>query len=517
MTTRSLPLALALMAGCAGVAVAEAPQSRPPAPAAVIEQDRDVGTLLSRAEDDRAAFQAAIDTVPPGGQAVISVPDIGRPWRLPGAYLDPGDRHITWDVDPGVTINDGKPVEWMRLNGPVTTGRGVLAYGFGNKDDNTGFRILVGGGGVFANPEAGISGFKDVQEQAYKHERGRAALYMSVSDAGQLGIDGAGIASHDEITLPKDAIQTNVLRVGMFVDAPGTTFPTIKGEPWRYTTRVTGWRSDGPYATALEIDGWYRSNPKGNAAVRETPSVDRKAKTGRVLVNPLNKIWGSNLNLFLNKADAPPFEQTSGAFAEWAVFNNTGADFSPDFQQNIHPLHFYGVDLANNGKNGGGTGFQVRGTQPWEYGFRVKSGRTGFQVEGTRLTDGGTGFATTETTAGGPDVAFAARTMDREGASDSYATIMGKAPELHLGRTTAASTPALVLHSGGGGSSWDARLSAEGGGADDGAAALTVEAGAIVLDARGGPVILRNLPEQADGLPSGALYRDTEGFVKVAP
>ena len=522
MKTRSLSLALAIAAGCVGLAAAEAPlvppgtpPGAPPSPLA-IQRDRNVGALLPGAPDDRAAFQAAIDAVPPGGQAVIAVPDIGRPWRLPGAYLDPGDRSITWAVDPGVTINDGKPVEWMRLNGPVTTGRGVLAYGFGNKDDNTGFRILVGGGGVFASPDAQISGYDTVEEQAYSHERGRAGLYMSVSDAGQLGIDGAGIASHEEITLPKGAVPATVLRVGMFVDAPGTTFPRAGGEPWRYTTRITGWEADGKSATSLEIDGWYRSNPKGDAAVRETPSVDRGAKTGRILVNPLNKVWGSHLNVYLNKEGAPRNERTSGAFAEWAVYNNTGTDFASDFQQNTHPLHFYGIDLANSGGNGGGTAFLARGRQAWEYGFRVKSGRTGFHVDGTRLTDGGTGFATTETAAGGPETAFAARVTDG-GTADQYAEIKGKAPELHLGRTAAASAPALVLHSGGAGSGWDARLSAEGGGKDDGTATLTLEAGTIVLDARGGTVILRNLPAQAGDLPPGALYRDAEGFVKVAP
>ena len=132
----------------------------------------------------------------------------------------------------------------------------------------------------------------------------------------------------------------------------------------------------------------------------------------------------------------------------------------------------------------------------------MKSGRTGFHVDGTPLTDGGTGFATTETAAGGPETAFAARVTDG-GTADQYAEIKGKAPELHLGRTAAASAPALVLHSGGAGSGWDARLSAEGGGQDDGAATLTLEAGTIVLDARGGTVILRNLPARAAGLPRG--------------
>jgi hypothetical protein len=500
---------LALAIGC-GSAAAEVPAG----PA--LPRDRDVGAILADVPSDRAAFEAAIAAVPPGGEAVIAVPDIGRPYRLPGTWLDPGDRHITWSVDPGVTINDGAPVEWLRLNGPVTTGRGLLASGFGNRDDNTGFRILVGGGGVFAHPDAKISGYATVEEQAFSHERGRAGLYMSVSDAGQIGVEGAGIAAHDEITLPKGAVAANALRVGMFVDAPGTTFPTIEGAPWRYTTRITGWKAEGAYATALEIDGWYRSNPKGNGAVRETPSVDRKARTGRILVNPLNKIWGSNLNLYLNEEDAPRYEQTSGAFAEWAVFNDTGADFAPDFQQNTHPLHFYGVDLASNGENGGGTAFQVRGRQAWDYGFRVKSGRTGFQVDGTRLTEGGTGFATTETAAGGPAVAFAARTSDGK-RTDSYAEISGKAPELHLGRATAPSRPSLVLHSGGAGSAWDARLFAEGGGKGDGQATLTIQAGGLVVDAGGGVVVLRNLPSSADGLPAGALYRDGAGFVKIVP
>lgn len=518
MNRRSLLTALVLTIGCGGMAAAQAQrqesQGSGPALAQPAGQNRNVGTFLGGAASDQEAFQDAISAVPRGGAAVIAVPSIGRPYRLPGIYLGVGDRHITWAVDPSVTINNGAPGEWLRLRGPVTTGRGILAYGYGNKNDNTGFRILVGGGGVYARPEAKISGYDTVQEQAHSHERGRAGLYMSVSDAGQIGVDGAGIASHQEITLPPETVRTNALRVGMFVDAPGITFPTIKGQPVRYTTRIVDWKASGGFATSLQIEGWYRSNPRGNEAVRELPSVDRKAKRGRVLINPLNKIWGSNVNLYLNKRDAPTFEKTSAAFAEWAIFNNTGSEFSPDFQQHTHPLHFYGVDLANNGKNGGGTAFQARGTQKWEYGFRVKSGKVGFHVDGTPLTDGEIGFATTSTKTGAVGDAFAARTYDGT-KYDTFAAIKGKVPEIHLGRASRKSNPALVMHSSGAANAYDAKISASGGRKANGTGALTVEAGRIVLDAGQGIVILRNLPTGADGLPEGALYQDAKGFVKI--
>ena len=335
MKTRSLSLALALAAGCAGLAAAEAPLVPPGAPPGappsplVMQRDRNVGALLPGAPDDRAAFQAAIDAVPPGGEAVIAVPDIGRPWRLPGGYLDPGDRSITWAVDPGVTINDGKPVEWMRLNGPVTTGRGVLAYGFGNKDDNTGFRIRIGGGGVFANPDAGISGF-DGRRGAGVPARARAcrALHVGVGRGpdrhrrrrhrlarGDHPAEGGG---PDE-PAPRRHVRRRA----------GDDFPEGGGQPWRYTTRITGWKADGDHATALEIEGWYRSNPKGKEAIRETPSVNRETRTGRILVNPLNKVWGSNLNVYLSKADAPPLRADLGQPSPNGRSSTTPAPTSP--------------------------------------------------------------------------------------------------------------------------------------------------------------------------------------------
>jgi hypothetical protein len=277
--------------------------------------------------------------------------------------------------------------------------------------------------------------------------------------------------------------------------------PTSEGEPLS--------------TTALQIEGWYQSNPRGNAAVRETPSVGRRAKRGRVLINPLKKIWGTYLNLFLNKADAPTYEKTSGAFAEWAVYNNTGEDFEEDFHQNTHPLHFYGMDLVIPGKNGGGTAFQVRGGQKWEYGFRVKSGLTGFHVDGTRLTDGGTGFATTETAAGGPETAFTARVTDGRTA-DRYAEIKGSAgaaPRPHRGGERARARAPL------GRCRQRLGRAALRRGRRQGRRHRHPDLRGRNDRARrpGGTVILRNLPAKADALPAGALYRDPEGFVKVAP
>lgn len=467
---------------------------------------RSVAQFLVGAASDRAAFEAAIASVPLGKRAVITVEDIKRPILLTGGYLDPGNRRISWDVDPNAVFNGGSDVEWNRLNGPIVSDRGIYLSGYANRSDNTGFTIRVGGGGAISAREPGISGFADVQEQAYQHERGRAALFMSVSDAGQVGVDNAGIASHTQISLPAGIVSVNQLRVGMFVDAPGTTFPTIPNQPWRYTTRISGWTTSGGFATALQIEGWYRSSSNGKSAVNEFPSVNRGTPTGRILINPLNKVWGSNLNIYLTRENAQTYEKTSGCFGEWAIFNNSGDAFEDDFHQNTHPRHFYGLDLNSIGDYGGGTAFLVRGTQRWGRAFRVKSAVYGFEYEGTEQTNGGVGFVTLATPQGAPTSAFRSELLVG-GERRRMVAISGATPDVSIGRTDAASEPTINFNSAGAGAAFDVRIYATGGTASNGGGTLRVNANVIRFD--------KAFPSSATGLQSGALWRDANGFLKV--
>lgn len=453
--------------------------------------DVNVATYLPDAANDRAAFEAAIAAIPTGAKGTIRVPYIGRDYSVSGSYFDLGDRHITWNVEPNIVINSSGE-GWQKLHGPLITPTTVQMEGFANKSDNTAFGVYCGGATQLVNQEPNISSYDTIQEQAWQGERGRCGVFVEVTSAGQVMVDGVGINSHTEISVPAGAaLSQNQLRVGMFIDAPGSVWNSV-GNDKRYTTRVTGWSLTGSVVTTITIAGWYRSNATGSAAgtdaVQELPSVDRGANTGRIWINPANKIWAQVIDLWLQRPQTD-FEETSGSFLECHVYNNTGAPILEDYNQDTRPTHFWGIDLTVDGDYGGGTAVMTRGLG-WDYAFRSKAATIGFYHEGTTVNDDTMGFVCdNEEGSVGAAHAFMSRTKV-SGVFDNNATISGKAPIITLGRGGASSSPMLKFRSSGfylgdtTNNDYDVRVFASGG--TNGALAqgtLTINADILKLDA----------------------------------
>lgn len=108
----------------------------------------------------------------------------------------------------------------------------------------------------------------------------------------QITVVGAGLGSHEEIELPRRAVPAAALRIGMFVDVPGTVFPADEAAVLRYTTRVAGWVGDDEgFARSIQIEGWYRTHEddEGVRAVLELPRPQER----EIVINPTPKIWGA--------------------------------------------------------------------------------------------------------------------------------------------------------------------------------------------------------------------------------
>jgi hypothetical protein len=441
-----------------------------------------VGSFLTGSETDHTtAFQAAIDSLPDAD----TIPETLEDGELPSytlfvpktadgsryvitSALDVGKRSLTWLVDGGVRIGstvDGSNLNWTYLNAPVINERGIHMRGFANKKDNAGFSVTMGSGAL-GDREAGISGYDPdtVETQAYQHERGSATLYTAIGDNTQVKINGgtnatAFTSTGFTIATPLTEPEARNLRVGMFIDTSGTMDGT--GGSTRHTTRLVSWSPESAPDTFV-VEQWYKAsavNPYA-AAVASTPGDG-----ANVIINPLNKVWGQNSNIFLTETDGATFGYTSGSFFEGGFFNNTGTEADDDFNRNEHPFHFYGIDLSNSGDNGGGHAFLARGSADakWTTGFRTTGAKIGFHYDGISFNDGSDGFVsssgyigTDETyTDGTPNSDFLSRAKVA-GAYDNSFRVVGGSPIVELGRRNSTSQPRVTFFADGNASTDDA-------------------------------------------------------------
>lgn len=472
-----------------------------------------VAQFLPDAVNDSAAFAAAVAAISEGDEGTIYVPDIGRPWNLL-ATPEPGRRRITWVISPNAKIA-GNGIDWIRLKGAQSVGRGVYVAGFGNRNDNTAHITRIGSFDtqIPSAREADITSLDTLQQQAYVGERGRAAEYVSVGDSGVVSIPGANVTSHTQIVIPAGSISTSQLRVGMWVDAPGTTFPRT-GSPTRYTTRITGWTTNGSgKVTSLQIEGWYRSNSSANAAVHELPSVDSNSTgaTREILVNPLNKVWGNNTNIFLTRTGTSEYDKTSACFAEYGILNNSGEEMSDEFDNLTRRRSFYGLDLSNIGNNGGGAAVVIRGKSDgsvrWLTGIRVSGALRGVHVEGTQSNTGGQAFLVSRVPGtGGHDTAFLSRKYESS-QWQNMVELRSDNPTIALGNGVAVSVPLLAFRSSGFENEYDSRIRAYGGTSAGNGQGVIQFTGRLQAD---------GLPRATTGLAANELYVDpVTGNVKM--
>lgn len=460
-----------------------------------------VGDFLA-GRTDRQAIDAAIASIPAGARAIVRLPAKAAPWALGAGYIRYGDKRVTWEVDDAAVISPA--TDLAKLNAPVTQGRMVRNPGFANLRDTTAL-TLISGGGALVGDGGGISGYTSIEQQAYAHERGMAGIYNAVGDGGSIKIPSANFTATTFV--PSTPINTNAIRVGMYVDVPGTTF-FADAATVRYTSRIVSWAADG---SSITVEGWYRANATGNGAVQQTPPNGRP-----VVINPRNKIWGENINVFLNQTDGDTYGHISGSFIECGFMNNTGTDATGYFDQNTHPLHFYGFDASHKtdaSGNGGGISFMSRGnSQAWWRGFESQAATIGFHNANTaRNLLSSTAFCASQGTAGGAGTAFLSRTLVGPNWQRNC-SIAGDAPTINLGRTSIASTPTINFHSSVSDNEYDARIVASGGTATVGEGTLSINAGSLTLNAlltilSAADIRLTGLPTSAPAA-SGRLWRD---------
>ena len=459
-----------------------------------------VGDFLAEGKTDRQAIDEAIASLPATGRSRLRLPYKGSPWAIDGPYIQYGARQVTWEIDDAVVFSPANHI--AKLNAPTIQARMYRNPGFANRRDTTGLTIISGGG--LLDDAASISGFDTIQQQAYSHERGMASLYMSAGDSGMVKIPAANFTATSII--PLTPIDLNPLRVGMFVDVPGTTIYALAATA-RFTSRITGWAADG---SSIEVGGWWR-NGGGQTAVQETPPNGR-----RVVINPKNKIWGGNINVYLNQTDGADYGEVSGSWLECALINNTGKDAGGYFDLDTHPLHFYGFDASHKTDatgNGGGISFMSRGQhQSWWRGFESQAATIGFHNTNTgRNLLSSTAFCASHGTEGGAGTAFLSRSMVGP-TWQRNVSIAGDAPRVEIGRTSIASTPSVEFHSSGLSANYDARISASGGTSSAGGGALRLQAATLTLDSLlttldAADIRLTNLPTSAPA-SSGRLWRD---------
>lgn len=397
---------------------------------------------------DRQVFEAAIEAAHATALTVITVPNIGRNYALGSGYLQYGTKRINWEIDAKV----GMPsAERVKLFAPVVHDRGAHMPGFGNRFDAC-LQSFSIGPGALSNLDPGISAHSDEFHQAWNHERGRAVYYHNIGTGGQVNLNAVSFTANS-VTFAT-AFDTNTMRLDMYVDVVGTT-NYVNSNSARFSSRLTGWSED---KRTLYVTGWKRHDPSvpEGGAIAGTPTG-----TGRkVVVNPNNKVWSGNINVFLNAQDSA-FGYTSASILEIGLLNATDSDYKNHFNRDTTPPHFYGLDFAHLGdatQRGGGHILTARGVhQKWYQVVTVMAAERGLHMEDTVMNAGGVAVETSTGDTTGPDFLGLVR-RSFAGVYDRLIQISAKLPRITLGRTGADSSPQLYFRTTGGGQEYDSAI-----------------------------------------------------------
>lgn len=458
-----------------------------------------ISSYVDQGLTDREMFDAAIADALDDSYTEIEIPS--GDYDLGAGYLRYGTKRITWVASPDTTFDAA-----AKLNAPLIVGPNVYNPGmFGDYEDTC--RIAkIGGGAILNSRQNGITGYTTTEEAAYFHERGRAADFVQVSDGGQINVpavDTSFTATTLELTTSLD---TNTFRVGMLIDVVGTTRYVGDTSTCRYVGKIVDWAEDG---TSITVDGWWReADNTQTSAVQETPPDNRAC-----VINPVNKVWGANMNLFLQRSDGDTYGHTSGSWYELAVGNFTGEDLGEEFDQNTHPLHFYGLDLSHIGNHGGGNALTVRGKvdQRWTNAMMIFDADRGLYMPDKEGNVGGHAVVTRHDGVNGPDSVFLAEYKDSSPLPATYrrmAQLEADQPIFHLGKSDDASTPEIRFDSSGNTNAYDTRIYATGGTASAAQGTLVIDASVLRF--------VNALPTTAP-TASNALWSNGDGIVRITP
>ena len=454
---------------------------------------------------DQQAFQAAVNSLPTastftGAKGTLNTGEIPTfeivvPRKSANASLDPqefyvladhlkiGNRDVIWNVDADARIGSTNN-SFGALNSKVLYRGNIHLNGFNIQNNRTNLTLTQGNGALgYGGMLAGISGYSPntVETQAFQHERGAANAYLSNS-GNEILVPGTGVnytSTTINFATPLAENVSDNIRIGMLVDTVGNM---LTGTPVRHTTRITGISfNTNDEITGFQVEPFQRmkASPAYTSGELSIPP------NGTALViNPVNKLWSVNANLFLTKTNGAIFGHTSGSVWESGIFNNTGKRAGEDFARDDHPFHIWAVDMSHVGENGGGISYMSRAKanvtdsetglpMRWSVGYESRGADVGFHNRGTLLNDGGIGFVASagnlnpETGQGVSRVDFCARSL--LGVEyDEHFQVVGGAPYINLGRRSTASAPRINFYTDGLAGSddalWDAQIIADAGG-----------------------------------------------------
>jgi len=147
------------------------------------------------------------------------------------------------------------------------------------------------------------------------------------------------------------ALDLSQVLIGMIIDTHHT--PKYSG----IITAING--------NIITVNNWYQI---GNTAKGQIPP-----NTFGIMINPVTKIWGDNVDLFLNVGDP----EIPCSMVEYDLINNQSTASNKN-----------GIDMMSMGNIGGDAGFMTRNSQPsnlWNMGFFDNGSKASF-VGGSAIT-----------------------------------------------------------------------------------------------------------------------------------
>ena len=174
-----------------------------------------------------------------------------------------------------------------------------------------------------------------------------------VNDDNQ-NVEVCGITLENDNLLSSytDRDSVDGFEVGMIID---TTHPI------KYSGIITDIEDT---TNKIRVNNWYKV---GDTSIGQIPTND-----GNIIVNPLNKIWNLNTNLYL-RANHP---RTNGCVQELDVIN----------EQNGNLVD--GIDVISKGTGKCNVGFRVRVDEnkgTWARGFQVNKATIGVEASSTEI------------------------------------------------------------------------------------------------------------------------------------
>jgi len=316
---------------------------------------KDFGAVGDGVTDDTDAFEAAaaaakaekIFTQTTNAQR----PPTARVYVPAGEYVltrevNNSGKYIYWELDSGAVIPsldtfnqqyNGSNPTWSSINplwgSIVRPGQRSNLRPMGTRDLACASAAMVS-----ANPQRGseINGFSDTKSVGIYPEFGAVGFYADVYADPNEQIRISSVASY---TATSVVLSTPLTAAQKYRCLEGTIISTYH-EPKRYSAVISSVSSDN--LTINVQNGWY---------LAETNTTATPTGTDGVVINPINKIWGSNFQVKLPSG-------TNASAASGIEIGLTDWDGESDkysrqysLSETDSPKHVWGIHCTNFGPN----------------------------------------------------------------------------------------------------------------------------------------------------------------------